>query len=561
MLQLSRFCEAESGASFPRLFFRAPFALRKSVDDPLITQIERQLLDVRHRNFALLRLPEDQAITRLLKMAGDILRECPGINIVRGLPPQATHTLLSTLLKALSHCIRWVCQDCVPGPPAQSPNWQREDQDTAELLGWGMHYAQLATDHVAWRQDLIKAHADPTTRTIVFEPSQEMDLDYFIRESQADFAWWEQEANDLYPVEAVSKLFRDWQSQVTKGPSGLDFPVGLIRNHRSLAEIQKWVGSCLFPELEDSCQLGHYRLSDLRCFYAHLFSLCECVRILEDRIDTQLGQENPMGTWTFQDDYPAFLAYLADLSGLPVTVLDSILCDMTLNAQRFHCSITVTPFIRSRTNRLFLLPRLFAFLSPQRTVASALISGTGRASYDRISTTLEKFHLVEIGQVLRDCGFTAYQERTFRTPLGDKLQPDFLVMDGKTSDLLVIDFKNALAATAVLEVTNRLKEYRKGIKQVEGYLDAFTRYPELLQSLASSQQQLRVFGLLLFRVPMPLPIPKGSRVAAENWHSLRHRLTSMKPTRVTDVHPRPTNLESFGNVVRQVQEIPEVLPI
>jgi hypothetical protein len=266
------------------------------VDDPLITQIEVELLDIRHRNFALLHLPEDQAITRLLKVAGHILRECPQINQARGLPPLATHTFSSTLLRALSHCIRWVYQDCVPGPPAQGSNWQQEDEDAAELLGWGMDYARLTADHVAWRQDLIKAHADPTTRTIVFEPAPEMDLDYFSRELEADFSWWSREANDLYPVEAISQLFRDWLSQVTQGPSGLAFPVDLIRNHGSLAEIQRWVSARLFPELEDSCQLGQYRLADLRHFYVHLFCLCECIRILEDHTDSKFGQEN----WLFR---------------------------------------------------------------------------------------------------------------------------------------------------------------------------------------------------------------------------------------------------------------------
>src|SRR5262249_52514982 len=161
-------------------------------------------------------------------------------------------------------CIRWVCQDCVPGPPAQSPEWQKEDNDAAELLGWGMHYAQLTTDHVAWRQGLIEANADLATRTIVFEPAREIDLDYFTRECQADLAWWWHETNDRYAEEAVSQLFRDWRSQVTWDRSGLEFPADLIRDHPSLAEIQRWVSASLFPELEDSCQLGRYRLSELR---------------------------------------------------------------------------------------------------------------------------------------------------------------------------------------------------------------------------------------------------------------------------------------------------------
>jgi hypothetical protein len=146
------------------------------VDDPVITRIEQELPDTRHRSFALLRLPEDQAITRLLKVAGDILRECSPSNEALGLPPLGLHTFSSTLLGGLSHCIRWVCQDCLVGQAAQGPNWQQEDRDAAELLHWGINYARLTADHIAWRHDLIKAHADPTTRMIIFEPAWEMDL-------------------------------------------------------------------------------------------------------------------------------------------------------------------------------------------------------------------------------------------------------------------------------------------------------------------------------------------------------------------------------------------------
>jgi hypothetical protein len=246
---------------------------------------------------------------------------------------------------------------------------------------------------------------------------------------------------------------------------------------------------------------------------------------------------------------------LEELTGLSTEVLDPILADMTLNAQRFHCSITITPFVTSRTGTLFLLPHLFAFLSPHRTVASALTSGTGRATYDRISNSLERYHLAEIGHALRDCGFTVQTERTIMTPSGDKFQPDFLVTDGRSQEVLVVDFKNSLAATAVLEVTNRLKEYRKGIKQVETYLDTFAQYPDLLRPYADFDQP-RVFGLLLFRVPMPLPIRKGSRVMAENWHSLRHRLASCKPNRVGELLPQPNALDKYAaNVAHATHEI------
>jgi hypothetical protein len=109
-----------------------------------------------------------------------------------------------------------------------------------------------------------------------------------------------------------------------------------------------------------------------------------------------------------------------------------------------------------------------------------LTSGSGRRAYDRIAKELEQFHLTRVCRLFARCGLHILGEKSFVTPDGEKLTPDIVVGDRQTCELVIVDFKNSLAATAVAEVTNRLREYNKGIAQLERYVDRFSRFPALL---------------------------------------------------------------------------------
>src|SRR5262249_6932090 len=114
-----------------------------------IREVEYSVLDQEYKRYDFLRLPEDLAITRLLKAKGDIGRSLNGRSL-SDIPTLSLHTFGSWLSKGLSHCIRWVCTGCPPGESAHGPNWMQEDAQAVEFLEWGMRYASLATDHVAW---------------------------------------------------------------------------------------------------------------------------------------------------------------------------------------------------------------------------------------------------------------------------------------------------------------------------------------------------------------------------------------------------------------------------
>jgi hypothetical protein len=128
--------------------------------------------------------------------------------------------------------------------------------------------------------------------------------------------------------------------------------------------------------------------------------------------------------------------------------------------------------------------------------------------------------------------------KSFMTPDGHKLTPDFIVSDSVTPDVVVMDFKNSLAATAVASVTNRLKEYNKGIAQVEAYITAFSRFPHLLDKLAGVPNGPRsIKGLLLFRIPMPLPVAPSQLVGVDDWFSLERRLQGAQVVRAGHLLP------------------------
>jgi hypothetical protein len=185
-----------------------------------------------------------------------------------------------------------------------------------------------------------------------------------------------------------------------------------------------------------------------------------------------------------------------------------------------------------------------------------LTSGSGRQAYERIANALERFHIGQIAKALEGCGLAVVREKTFVTPAGERLTPDFVVADHSGADVILADFKNALAATAVAEVTNRLREYNKGLAQVERYVDRFSRFPELLNGtwgLPRSPGQIR--GLLLFRVPMPLPVARSRLVEVDHWCSLQSRLGSLVNPRAHDVLPPSAQIQTHDLPKFKVQEI------
>jgi hypothetical protein len=494
--------------------------------NPLIREIEQEVLDKEHLQHHLLRLPEDVAIARLLQYAGDVVRSRPHGD--GDVPPLALLQIGSLLFRALSHCLRWVCTECAPGESVLTRDWEHEQTEADALLRWGMQYAQLATDHIAWSRSFIEASIDSDNQVITFHPPANLDMDCYRGQALADIEWWTDELVTTFPNDAFVRLFNEWQREGTTTPNGIQFQPSFVRRHPEFQSLVAWMSTRLFPELPSDCSLGEYSVQDLRLFYSALYTTCLCVTTVEDEVDRHLGPEARFCTWVMQLPQSQMMGWLVEATGLSREVVKTILADMTFNPSRFYASITATPFVRSRRGTVFLLPRLFAALSPQRTFATALTSGSGRRAYDRIAETLQRHHLASIAQYLRQRGLTVFCEKTVILPDSGRITPDFIITDPSTPNVVVADFKNALAATAVDEVVNRVREYTKGVKQVERYLDCFRRYPQLVAPFYSpARPPPQLHGLVLFRVPMPLPVEGYPSIRVDNWFSVRHRLDTI----------------------------------
>jgi hypothetical protein len=509
-----------------------------SPDEIVIRQVESDVLDTHHRRCQLLTFHDDLAITRLLKVFGDLSRDVVHDVISQGHSQLGLHARASLMTRGLSHALRWVCTECGSGPSVQSRDWQAEDRIALDFLGWSLQYARIATDHVAWSNSLITASADTRTRLINFHPAGGLNTAYLFRQGEADMNWWREELCTGYPADEFVMLFNDWQRDAERSETGIDFEPPFIRSHRVFSTLQDWMRQRLFPDLSESQSLGQYSLGELRHFFTVLYFLCECIRTFENEADKRFGLENTVGTFTFQLPRNEFVEWLRQATDLSYEKVDAIVEDMTLNPCRFHCSISNTPFVLSRNGTLFLLPRFLAFLHPQRTMAAALTSGSGRAWYDAISTALERAHLPEIEATLSRAGLIVLREKQFRFSSGEVITPDFLVSDQKMTSIAVIDYKNSLAATAVAEVTNRLKEYRKGLAQIEHYLECFEANPQALaQFFPGYSGGLPLKGMMLFRVPMPLPVKCSTRVVADDWLSLRKRIHSIDKATLSTILP------------------------
>src|SRR5204863_5706744 len=105
-------------------------------NDQLVRQLEAELLDRNHLGFAILRRGQQTAVSHLLKILGDILRD-----FETGKIPSRS-TMAMTTVEAAEHAIRWVLSECQEGTHEPGVDWEQKDAEALDFLGWGVHYAQ-----------------------------------------------------------------------------------------------------------------------------------------------------------------------------------------------------------------------------------------------------------------------------------------------------------------------------------------------------------------------------------------------------------------------------------
>ncbi len=491
-----------------------------------IRAVERDILDRAHEQHAIFSIPEDIAIAGLLHVAGRVFHHFRQLE--RDPSQQFDFTFSSTTFsQSLSHCLRWVRDCCPTNNQAYSPNRNSEHEHVGAALEWAKTYTHLVTDHVAWSNGLIDATCDSANKTITFNPPHGTDLRLLRRQLVADRRYWWNVMYYDFPRDGFAGLMDTYKK--THHPEPAYFRFHNLTSLKEFPQLEEWVRAKVFPELDDQFSVGLYCMGKLRRFFSVLYTICAILCLVADEIEDD--SQNPAGeTPILRAPWNNGITWLCEVTGIGREAVEAIVNDLSLNTARFHCSISTTPFVVSRSRTLFLQPNTFMHLDLQRAFANAITCGTATKVFDRISTITEQHHLKELANLLRQRGMKVLCNRTFS--FSKTFTPDLIVSDKRTHTILVIEFKNILSASGPAAVTKRIQEIKKGTDQLQGYVQLFTDHPDQLQQLLRDRLPyqppvVNIIGLLLLRSPMPLPIPISS-VVIDDEVSFRERLTNLR---------------------------------
>jgi hypothetical protein len=105
------------------------------------------------------------------------------------------------------------------------------------------------------------------------------------------------------------------------------------------------------------------------------------------------------------------------------------------------------------------------------------------------------------------------------------MTPDIVVASPEP-EVLTIDVKYARPPLGPLDVRHDLKEMEKWKTKMFEYVTAFSQHPEILRQHFQRQAKgdVRPFGLILLRWPLPIPAAFGETVTAVDWPSLKQFL-------------------------------------
>jgi hypothetical protein len=145
--------------------------------DPLkgkIREVEAQVLDKHHEGQPLLRRGELEAVSHLLKVYGNVIRDFRSPELLQ-LPTDRWLTELQLWTRALEQSLRWTLVHCLPKKEFSGDSWSEIDNEALSLLSLARSYVKLCVDHtVACRGHYI-ASCDEVTREIRFRVKSDID--------------------------------------------------------------------------------------------------------------------------------------------------------------------------------------------------------------------------------------------------------------------------------------------------------------------------------------------------------------------------------------------------
>jgi len=509
------------------------------VDDDVLRKIEREVLDKHYQQFSLLIQNEGTALKSLFGCYATILRDLRSGKIPKPSDDAKAQTA-NEGLRGLGHCLRWVKERCPSTLLVRTPAPDVLASAALELLRWGVAYDPIWNQHSAYSRGLVDIHVDERNKSITFLPRCGIDPHYFCTQIEAKKAHDERLAS-ARPDSKLSALSKTWCKSVKSSGQGMCFDGAIVRASGAIDLAFSWMEKACLPEIAGATRLLDCTVGDLRRVLATLYVYSLFVTKLEDVSDAQsaLGLVLPPYVMAYGRDH--MIDWLAGLSGVPVANVDAILSVLTFDPACSHVTVAQQPFVSSGDGRLFFLPRMVLFLNLPLMYGGALNKrATGRAVYAQTINRIESAGVGSIAQEIRGAvrnTIQVAQQRKFQMPDGQEIEPDMVVVWDSEPAVLVIDVKFSTPPFGPADIHRDLEEMAKWKNRMSEYVSSLQSNPGVLGQHFqwTSQRNITVFGLILPRWPLPIPVDFPGQIGAVDWPSLKAHIQQSHPSSIYEL--------------------------
>ncbi|WP_460185702.1 DUF2934 domain-containing protein [Thermopirellula anaerolimosa] len=283
--------------------------------------------------------------------------------------------------------------------------------------------------------------------------------------------------------------------------------------------------TCL-PELNAATNLKGCTVGELRRVLATLYVHSLFVTKLEDVSDDQPVHGVVLRPCVVARQRDQVINWLVELSGVARQSVDAILSVLTFDPTHPHVTLAQQPFVNSVDGQVFFLPRMLLLLDLPRMYIGALNKDRqGRAVYAGTINHVEAAGVESMAREIRAAVPNTFQIATkssFRLSDGREFTPDIVLVSEAHQTVLVVDVKYATPPFGPADVHNDMKEMEKWKSRVLDYVNSFQTNPSVLAQKFQWERQgmPAVFGLILLRWPLPIPVDFADSMCAVDWPSL-----------------------------------------
>lgn len=487
---------------------------------PMVRQVEAQMLDRHHEGFAILKRSPVTAVSHALKVFGNILREFHASEF-NTLTSNAWVIEQTCWLRALEQVLRWILMnEASPRSFSEPTHWSILDREALEILGWANSYVRLCDDHIAASQGFYTAICDEKRREITFIPNEPTEPTVVTTQLASDYLR-AQTRHDNHMSRALDGLFTAWIAnfEIAAIHRPEDLPnvrEAITSRSQDMDTVLTWIRTVILPELDDDNDLHGFTLGQLRRFWTYLFVESWLMTRLELKIDSVVGQNNDFGSTLYQGSREELARNFSDFCDIESSVIESIIECLTFEPTSKRSTATNSPFVVTECRTISLLCWHVVALDENTMISSALAKRSRSKLYESLITRIERRCVRRISQAFQKAGYTTVTDRELVTPEQNRIRPDILVYDARSSELLIVEYKHAIPPSGAGQVCNRLKDFDAWQCQLAEYLATFDTNRAVLGSLLSFRPIRHVYGMLLFRWPMAIPVrPSLSIVCAD----------------------------------------------